>query len=106
MNILDSRWTAVHRLGRNKFEIHHLRVKPKQAIGARGGGGFHVVVVKVQIVVAAVGPKQTAAGIADEVVVKHRWPRRQYPAEFRHQIAYIIFLGKIEEIVVHLHAVT
>ena len=88
------------------FEIHHLRVKPKQTIGARGGGGFHVVVMKVQIIVAAVGPKQTAARIADEIVVKHRWPRRQYPAEFRHQIAYIIFLGKIEEIVVHLHAVT
>ena len=30
MTILDSRWTAVHRLGRNKFEIHHLRFTTMQ----------------------------------------------------------------------------
>jgi len=86
-------------------KIHDFGIETEESIFAGQGVGDDVVVVELEVVVAAVGPEETATRVLDQIVVEDGWARGENFAEFRDKVAAVIFGRKIKEVFIHFHMI-
>ena len=86
-------------------KIHDFTIETKESISAGKGVGDDVVVVELEVVVAAICPEKAASGVLDQIVVEDGWSRRENLAEFGDKVAAVIFSREIKEVFIHFHMI-